>query len=168
MLRLKEFFGRDSYYRGIHGEWYVVYDYSRDSSTMELSNVRRIRQLYNIEAMKDDKFPSDIKIERASHWAVGWIEYIIINPDNAEFVKIAEEIQENLSNYPVLSEDLYSNMQFEEYETWLEQAINDYNLNHDIEFAYDKYHEQCIDLAYNRDEPYIDSDDLERIVQENE
>ncbi len=164
MLKLQEFFGKDSFYRGNNGEWYVVFDYSRDSEIIDRANLHDIKKLYGIDGKIDGEFPPDICIERASHWAVGWIEYILINPDNAEFVAIGETIEAKLKDYPILSDDTYSDMQFNEYTYYLEYAIKTYNIRHDTSFDYDTYRDKCMDLAYDRSEVYIDIGDLEKIA----
>jgi len=164
MLKLQEFFGKDSFYRGNNGEWYVVFDYSRDSEIIDRANLQAIKKLYGIDGKKDAEFPPDICIERASHWAVGWVEYILINPDNTEFVAIGEKIEEKLKNYPILDEYLYSAMQVEEFTYYLEDAIKDYNNRHNTPFDYDMYSDQCFNIAYDRSEVYIDCYDLEKIA----
>jgi len=164
MYRMQEYFGKDSAYFGSNGNWYVVFDYSRNSSTIDNANLQVIKKLYGIDRKIDGEFPPDICIECASHWAFGWIEYILINPDSAEFVAIGEKIENSLKDYPILDDMVYSDLQDKEYSYYLEDAIRDYNNRHDTPFDYDTYHDECKDLAYDRSEVYIDCGDLEKIA----
>ena len=45
-----------------------------------------------------------VEIVRFGHWACGWIEYLCVRAES-EAYKIAEEIDMELENYPVLDED---------------------------------------------------------------
>lgn len=55
----------------------------------------------------------NIEIVRFGHWACGWIEYLCIRGDNAQFDE-AQEIESELDAYPVLDEDDYSTRQYDE------------------------------------------------------
>lgn len=51
---------------------------------------------------------------RAGHWAVGWIEYLMVRADAPQAtLETAGEILCSLSDYPILSEDRYSNAEFD-------------------------------------------------------
>jgi len=104
----------NSYY-GDFPTYYVFLGRSRDSDLWEESNFLAALDLLGGES-------DDIIIERAGHWAVGWVEHIAINPCNADKVKIAENIRERLESYPVLDEEDFCEREFEEYS----QEFNDY------------------------------------------
>lgn len=123
MKTLSEMFGRDSAYWGERGNWLVVSVIMRDSDCLSRSNYRCMIQLLGgkgTEGAKGNQEINDnVAIEEASHWAVGWIQYLIINPAHAESVKIATEAIERLEDYPVLDESDYSELEQEEAtEVW--------------------------------------------------
>lgn len=58
-------------------------------------------------------------VVRASHWAVGWVEWIAIHVTDADKLKMADELKAGLDNYPVLNEDHFSETERQEAdETW--------------------------------------------------
>lgn len=59
---------------------------------------------------------------RAGHWAVGWIEYLCVRADApADVLTAAGEIVCSLADYPILSDDRYSDAQFEAVCDWWEK-----------------------------------------------
>ena len=72
---------------------------------------------------------------RASHWAVGWVDYMLIRRDAPDEIQAkAYEMLGALADYPILDEEKFSNMEHEEAqelwedsdeedrEYWLKQA----------------------------------------------
>jgi hypothetical protein len=49
-----------------------------------------------------------------NHWAVGWVEWIAIHQDDEKALTIADEIDAALSDYPVLDEEHFSQLEQEE------------------------------------------------------
>ena len=100
---------------------YLIYGRTRDSSILENSNYElifeQLRALSSIlETDKDEPFAYDF---RASHWACGWVEYILIKQDSPDRLQVlAYEILGALSDYPCLSDEHYSEKQYD--------AIHDY------------------------------------------
>ena len=160
MKTMQSFFECDAWYHGSRGDWLVVYAYTRDSSILDMSNVQKIKQIFGIENREDEQ---NITIERASHWAVGWIDYIIINPENEEFVKLGEEIQEKLEAYSILDDDLYNDMQWQEYEKNLADIEKIWNLRYETPFSAieEKYRDDITMRAMDGErDGYIDIDDI--------
>lgn len=64
---------------------------------------------------------------RAGHWAVGWVEYLLVRPDAPEAtLKAAGEIVCGLAEYPVLSDDDLSERECEaELEAWRNLSVRD-------------------------------------------
>jgi len=61
----------------------------------------------------------DVQIHRFGHWANGWFEIVLVNPDKPELVKLAQELEDSLENYPVLDENDFSEREHEAAnETW--------------------------------------------------
>lgn len=81
-------------------DWIVAGFRHRDGDILEESNWE--------VTCKELPEGDNVEIHRFGHWAVGWIELILVRPDTPES-RIAEEIEGALSDYPVLSDDDYSN-----------------------------------------------------------
>ena len=103
----------DSYFGA---EWRDYYSsgcgQSRDSDALERSNfICMLRQLGG---------ESDtVVIVRENHWAVGWIEWIAIHQDDGKALQIADELQGALSDYPVIDESHWSELEQEDAnEVW--------------------------------------------------
>lgn len=85
---------------------YLVYDRNRESSIMENVNYNLICQ--ELGAVDDD-FTKPVYTFRAGHWAVGWVEYIIVKRDAPdEILEKAAGILHDLAQYPILNDDEYS------------------------------------------------------------
>lgn len=82
---------------------------TRDSGTLERANFDALVQ--SLEAIDPDG--TDHEVHRFGHWGPGWFEIVLVRPDS----KAHEEAAEcacALENYPVLSDDLYSQYESEE------------------------------------------------------
>jgi len=98
---------------------------SRDSDALERAN---FQATLNALGFKGEETPDDCPtindeptrvIVRENHWACGWVEWIAIHKSDDKGLKIADEIAENLENYPVIDEELYSEIEDEDCnETW--------------------------------------------------
>ena len=88
---------------------YVFLGQNRDSDCLTRSNFRK-----GLEALggKSDK----VIVVREGHWACGWVEWIAIHEDDNAALKIADEIVGALSDYPVLDESDFSELETEEAE----------------------------------------------------
>lgn len=159
---VREAFSKDAGYWGTREDWYIVTVRTRDADLLEQSNWHYCVEKFN---MADNIDKLDVAIERAGHWAVGWIEYLIISPNNMNYVAMAETIERRLHDYPVLDEDAYCNLQWKEAEQYLQDACRDYKARHGRAFPR-KLLESAMDSALDHDS-YIDRSDLETIVKEN-
>lgn len=110
---------------------YLIYTQYRNSDTMSACNYKLIfedlKQFVIDHELPEP--PNNPCIEsstmgwvydfRASHWAVGWVEYILIRQDAPKMlIQYAEHIISKLSGYPVYDDDRYSE--------WMFEAISDY------------------------------------------
>ena len=43
-------------------------------------------------------------VHRFSHWAVGWIDYVVVNTQRAAVVEVCADIMQRLDTYPLLDE----------------------------------------------------------------
>ncbi len=96
-------------------EYYVGPVQSRDSDILEQANF-----ISALEMLGGESEP-DVIVARAGHWAVGWVETILVHKDSDKVAKL-EEIEESLADYPVLDEELFSEMEYkgyqEDYDSW--------------------------------------------------
>ena len=101
---------------------FLIYSRNRDSSILENVNYDEILRVLREEQEKQCEAPEVEGEEytpwvydfRASHWGVGWVEYIIVRKEAPEaLLTLAGEIFCALSDYPVFSDDLYSEAQHE-------------------------------------------------------
>jgi hypothetical protein len=44
-------------------------------------------------------------VHRFTHWAVGWIDYVIVNTQRAAVVEVCADIMQRLDAYPLLNEE---------------------------------------------------------------
>lgn len=120
MKTLSEYFKTSSAYWGERSDWLVVYAVHRESDCLSRSNYRCL-----VASLAGDKFKlagakgcqtltDDVAIEEASHWAAGWVQYLVINPANTELVAKAEKLLEKIDDYPVLDDSDYSELETEE------------------------------------------------------
>lgn len=80
---------------------------SRDSDALERSNFTAM-----LEALGGET--ETVQIVRASHWAVGWVEWIAIHQDDGAALQIADEQVARLKDYPVLDEEAFSALEWQE------------------------------------------------------
>jgi len=100
-------------------EYYMCLGQHRDSDTITRSNF--ICALAALGGESDT-----VIIERSSHWAVGWIETLLIHESAADKIAIADKILSALENYPVLNEEHYCKLESTEAaEIWERLPISD-------------------------------------------
>lgn len=100
-----------SAYWGERGDWFIVSAQHRDSDCLTRSNFCSFQKLLGDEGTAVESF---------NHWAVGWVEYLLIDPTQTELVALAEKTREKLEDsYPVLDENDFSELEMDEAnETW--------------------------------------------------
>lgn len=80
---------------------------SRDSSCLERSNFTCM-----LEALGGET--ETVRVIREGHWAVGWVEWIAIHESDHGALAIADDIAGSLEDYPVVDEDHWSELEFNE------------------------------------------------------
>ena len=95
---------------------YVIAAQHRDSDVLERSNFECIKRDMS-ELPGSDNW---LYTFSASHWAVGWVEYLILRNDAPETaLGMAAEIVAALEDYPVYDESHYSDLEYTEIcEAW--------------------------------------------------
>ena len=89
-----------SYYIGErYDDYYHVIGHHRDSKLIDESNYYSIKECL-------EKNSIDFIEVSANHWAVGWIEQILIHEDDIKGIEfIEDEILDRLKDYPIIDED---------------------------------------------------------------
>ena len=114
-------------------EYYIACSHTRDSGPLEESNwyaiSSRLQQYTELTEGSDiayDKHNAPLIIVRASHWAVGWVEFIGIHEDASDLLMIAEDMRKAMQNYPVLDDDDYYQREYDRaMETWKSMSTGD-------------------------------------------
>lgn len=105
-----------SAYFGESGDWLIACSIHRDSDCLSRSNFEVMQSTLNalpsVKNWEGENHP--VSVERFSHWAVGWIDYLAIHPNCAEAIAEAEKMRARIEDYPVLDETHFSNMEMEE------------------------------------------------------
>jgi hypothetical protein len=98
----------DNYGGETYEDYYVVYSKSRDSDLLTQSNFDAI--------LKEHGDKEGVEVNRASHWGVGWVEFIMVRKDAPRGVieALDNDICYLAEDYPVLDEDDFSSREFEE------------------------------------------------------
>jgi hypothetical protein len=104
---LKRWTMPDSYMGEVYPDYFVFLGRHRDSDL--LSNCNFDVALEQLGGEQGD----DVIIARASHWAVGWVESILILA-TAPQLKLADELAGALVDYPVLDDSAFSDAEDEE------------------------------------------------------
>ena len=99
--------GNPCCYWGEHGHWLVVVGRHRDSDTLERSN-------FTVAQERLKKINPDCCIvESENHWAVGWVEHLLVDPSNTEAVELARAMRKEIEDYPILDENHFNNLEYE-------------------------------------------------------
>lgn len=110
-----------SAYFGERGHWLIAAAVHRDSDTLSRSNWISFGKA--LEAMAP--VTQGWIIERFHHWAVGWIDYLIIDPSCTALVAEAERLRASLEDYPVLDEEHWSQLEDDEAQTIWRDCFRD-------------------------------------------
>jgi hypothetical protein len=94
-------------YYGERDGWLIGLSVHRDSDALERSNWRTI-----VPDMLA-QHPDDAAIERVSHWAVGWVDYLLVRPGTAA-ADAAQTWAVKLDGYPVADEEDFSALEYAE------------------------------------------------------
>lgn len=97
----------DSYAGPVWPDYYVACGQHRDSDSLTRSNFTCILKALGGES-------ETVIVIRERHWAVGWVEWIGIHEGDSKALQIADDITERLDDYPVVNEDHWSNLEYEE------------------------------------------------------
>lgn len=97
----------DSYFGAEWPEYFVFLARNRDSDSLVRSNFECALREIGGES-------ETVIIVRESHWACGWIEWIAIHESDAAALKQADKISSALQDHPVVDEDHWSALEYDE------------------------------------------------------
>lgn len=116
------------YPKNYHGadwsEYYVILGQHRDSDILARANWQAATETLEALAEQldafDDAGDSYLQIAHDSHWAVGWCDTLLVHKNAPPaLIAEAENIVKRLRDYPILDENLFSEMEeTEANETW--------------------------------------------------
>lgn len=112
----------DDYKEIAQGNWLIVVGRSRDSEFLEGSNFEVAQKMLEKAGGKEG---SDFEIERHGHWACGWVEFLIVNPNRRAMVIIAQEIETALDSHPVLDDSDLSEREYNYYKETVDNELED-------------------------------------------
>jgi hypothetical protein len=95
-------------YLGERGDWLILATVTRDSGALDRSNWQVI------SGDMDKRFGDSVAVERSSHWACGWVDYLIIDPADGEAVKAAQGWLDTLASYPVADDEHFMQLEHDE------------------------------------------------------
>lgn len=102
-------------YYGDREGWHIALSVHRDSEAIDRSNWEVITA--DVLAVPDDGDPEDglpdAAVESMGHWAVGWVEYLLVRPGSSA-ERRALEWAEKLDNYPIADEEHCSELEWRE------------------------------------------------------
>ena len=114
---LKKWTMPDSYFGETWPDYFVFLGQSRESDALDRSNFE-----CGLNALGGES--ETIHVVRESHWAVGWVEWIAIHESDTESLQKADEMLCSLSDYPILDESHFSELEYSEAENqWQQMPI---------------------------------------------
>lgn len=127
MKTLSTHFGKHSVYWGERGHWLVALTQNCTEGLLSESNWFSLLKRLGIDNPNagqkgSEQLSPTIAIEEASFSGDGWIQYLIVDPDDMVSVKIAEEAEKELEDYPILDETDFS----EREDNYYYEAFKDY------------------------------------------
>lgn len=94
---------------------------TRDADTLAISNWAVVTDAILKVAAHDET-----EIHRMGHWACGWYEILVIHPSDAAALQCADEWACSLADYPVASEEHWSELQWNTAaEVWQSWGLRD-------------------------------------------
>ena len=125
MKHLKEYTRPSNYIGAAWEGFYVGLGQNRDSDCLTRANFQAFLTMLGGES-------ETVIVVREGHWACGWIEWIAIDMKDEKAALQADNLLDRLEDYPILDENLFSQLEDEEC-----QAVwsNCYNLKEKIELC---------------------------------
>jgi len=109
----------DSYIGEHYDDYYVIASMHRDSNILEKSNYTSIKKCL------DENKITYIEV-RFAHWAVGWVDQILIQEEEYYSLEFVEDnIMDRIKDYPIFDEDNFEEFRIEEQNGNIEMILDD-------------------------------------------
>jgi hypothetical protein len=115
---MKKWSRAENYIGESYFDYYVLLSRHRDSGLIEESNFNSALKALNGES-------DTVKIIRSKHWAVGWIEMILIHESDTKSVEKGNKIEESLKSYPIFNDDDFYERESEKIDEYIEEIRKD-------------------------------------------
>lgn len=117
---------------------------SRDSGALEKSNFESMLRELGGET-------ETVVVQHSGHWAVGWVETILIHESDTQKLELANEIMSDFKNYPVIDEDHFCETEREEFSEYAESAKNELASALCLHLGFEELEEtpDMLELAYH-------------------
>lgn len=92
-------------------DYYVFLGQHRDSDVVDRSNFTCALAALGGES-------ETVLVIRDSHWAVGWVEAILIHETNTAALTAADAMRAKLADYPILDDEHESQLEWDEASEW--------------------------------------------------
>jgi len=121
---LKPWVKPDNYAGDQYPDYYRTgFGQSRDSELMERCNFSAALDELGGESARA------VIVTRASHWAVGWVESILVHKSAYAKLRIADDLAKRMDDYPLLDEDSFYALEHEElcesYDCYRDELIDE-------------------------------------------
>lgn len=110
------FDSRSNYSGPDMSEWCQGPGHNRDSDILAQSNFDTALEMLGGER------EGIVEVHRFGHWACGWYEVILVNPNDSKTIQTLFDIHKSLENYPVLDDSDYSEREWNERTEWAEDS----------------------------------------------
>ena len=109
----------DHYAGEVWPDWYMFLCQHRESDALTRSN-------FACGLAKLGGESDTVRVVRERHWAVGWVEWIAVHGSDAKALAAADEMLAALEVYPVLDDDHYSELEWNEAnDYWASLPVSD-------------------------------------------
>lgn len=104
---LKRWTMPESYFGEVWPDYFVFLGQHRESDSVTRSNFQ-----VGLDRLGGES--ETVQVVRERHWAVGWVEWIAIHESDTAALDKAEEMLAKIEGYPVLSDDHWSELEWNE------------------------------------------------------
>jgi hypothetical protein len=116
MITMNEAHKHNAVYYGDRGDWIIAYTMCRYSDALVEANFRAIEK-------RLEKYGDDVAVERSNHYAFGWVDHIIVAPDNELALLEVTDIHNELRSYGVLDDDIYMEVEQERHDAHISREM---------------------------------------------
>ena len=112
---MKKWTHPDCYAGATWEEYYVLLGRHRDSDSISRSN-------FTVALKRLGGESETVIVARASHWAVGWVEELLIHESDSKAIAQGNAILAKIEDYPVLDEEAHSQLEWDEAAEYWERS----------------------------------------------